>query len=67
VRPAPRCRNVSSIHPLVKTASAFHNIVDLVENRAGEEALAITNGNQLKAAGILGVNRATLRKKMTDD
>jgi two-component system nitrogen regulation response regulator GlnG len=50
-----------------ETASAFHNIVDLVETALVKEALAITNGNQLKAAGILGVNRATLRKKMTDD
>lgn len=28
-------------------------------------ALAMTSGNQVKAAEILGVNRATLRKKMT--
>ena len=45
-------------------ASAFHDIVDLVETTLVKEGLAITNGNQLKAAAILGVNRATLRKKM---
>ncbi|HMJ85714.1 MAG TPA: sigma 54-interacting transcriptional regulator, partial [Vicinamibacterales bacterium] len=51
----------------IATASAFHDIVDLVETTLVTEALAITNGNQLKAAGILGVNRATLRKKMSSD
>ncbi len=45
-------------------SSVFHNIVDLVEATLVNEALAITNGNQVKAAEILGVNRATLRKKM---
>jgi DNA-binding NtrC family response regulator len=49
------------------SASAFHDIIDLVETTLVKEALTITNGNQLKAAGILGVNRATLRKKMPDD
>jgi len=49
------------------TASAFHDIVDLVETALVHEGLAITNGNQLKAAAILGVNRATLRKKMSPD
>ena len=47
--------------------SAFHDIVDLVETALVKEGLAITNGNQLKAAAILGVNRATLRKKMSPD
>jgi two-component system, NtrC family, nitrogen regulation response regulator GlnG len=47
-------------------ASAFHDIIDLVETALVKEGLAITNGNQLKAAAILGVNRATLRKKMPD-
>lgn len=49
------------------SASAYHDIVDLVEQSLVSEALTITNGNQVKAAEILGVNRATLRKKMPPD
>jgi DNA-binding NtrC family response regulator len=45
--------------------SPFHLIVDLVEATLVQEALAITGGNQVKAAEILGVNRATLRKKIS--
>jgi DNA-binding NtrC family response regulator len=45
-------------------SSAYHDILDLVETALVAEALLVTNGNQVKAAGILGVNRATLRKKM---
>ena len=41
-------------------------MLDLVESTLVKEALTITKGNQLKAAEILGVNRATLRKKMPD-
>ena len=51
----------------MEASSAFHDIIDLVETTLVKEALTITNGNQLKAAGILGVNRATLRKKMPGD
>jgi DNA-binding NtrC family response regulator len=47
--------------------SPLHAIVDLVETTLVKEALAITGGNQVKAAEILGVNRATLRKKMVPD
>jgi DNA-binding protein Fis len=36
-----------------------------VETTLVKEALTITNGNQVKASDILGVNRATLRKKMS--
>jgi DNA-binding NtrC family response regulator len=43
--------------------SPFHDIVDLVEETLVREALTLTNGNQVKAAETLGVNRATLRKK----
>jgi two-component system response regulator AtoC len=46
------------------TSSAFHDIVDTVEETLVQEALTMTNGNQVKASEMLGVNRATLRKKM---
>ena len=48
-------------------ASPFHDVVDLVERELVKEALAVTKGNQVKAAEILGVNRATLRKKMSTE
>jgi DNA-binding NtrC family response regulator len=48
-------------------ASAFHDIVALVETTLVKEALAITNGNQVKASELLGLNRATLRKKASLD
>ncbi len=44
-------------------SSAFHDIVGIVEAALVKEALAITSGNQVKASDLLGVNRATLRKK----
>jgi DNA-binding NtrC family response regulator len=53
------------VGPSEDDPSPFHAIVDLVETTLVQEALAITGGNQVKAAEILGVNRATLRKKMT--
>ena len=45
-------------------SSAFHDIVDVVQETLVGEALTMTNGNQVKASEMLGVNRATLRKKM---
>jgi DNA-binding NtrC family response regulator len=48
-------------------STVFRDIIDLVESTLAQEALTITNGNQVKAADILGVNRATLRKKMPED
>ena len=47
--------------------SPFHEIVGLVEGTLVREALSITNGNQVKASELLGVNRATLRKKASGD
>ena len=45
----------------------FHQIVDVVETALVKEALTITHGNQVKASELLGVNRATLRKKAPPD
>jgi DNA-binding NtrC family response regulator len=47
--------------------SVFHEIVGLVESTLVKEALIITNGNQVKASELLGLNRATLRKKAPED
>lgn len=52
------------LEPSPKSPSPFHEITAVVEAALVKEALAITNGNQVKAADILGVNRATLRKKI---
>lgn len=46
------------------SGSVFHDIVEMVETTLVNEALAMTHNNQVKAADLLGVNRATLRKKM---
>jgi DNA-binding NtrC family response regulator len=43
--------------------SLYHDIVEVVETALVDEALIVTNGNQVKASELLGVNRATLRKK----
>jgi DNA-binding NtrC family response regulator len=52
--------------PSSRSSSVFHEIVRLVEGTLVKEALAITNGNQVKASELLGVNRATLRKKASE-
>ena len=49
------------------SASPYHDIIDIVETTLVQEALKVTNGNQVKAAAVLGVNRATLRKKISED
>ena len=49
--------------PLAPDASVYHEVVSVVEEALVQEALDITDGNQVKAADLLGVNRTTLRKK----
>ncbi len=41
-------------------------LLERVERPLLEEVLRRTGGNQLRAAGLLGINRNTLRKKLTD-
>jgi two-component system nitrogen regulation response regulator GlnG len=38
----------------------------MVEPILFQEVLASVDGNQIRAAGMLGINRNTLRKKLTD-
>ena len=48
-----------------KLPSNLHReVIDEVEKPLLENALKFTNGNQSKAAMMLGINRATLRTKM---
>jgi two-component system response regulator AtoC len=51
------------VEPSTGGGSLYHDIVEVVETALVDEALTITNGNQVKASELLGVNRATLRKK----
>lgn len=43
---------------------AFHGLIAQVERVLVGEALALTGGNQVQAAELLGLNRSTLRSKM---
>ena len=47
-----------------KIGDVYRVVVETVEKPLIEKALAITFGNQLKAAKILGINRNTLRAKI---
>jgi two-component system nitrogen regulation response regulator GlnG len=44
----------------------YHRILREVEGPLLSAALAVTRGNQIRAADLLGVNRNTLRKKIRD-
>jgi two-component system, NtrC family, nitrogen regulation response regulator GlnG len=44
----------------------YHRMIERVERPLIEAALARTDGNQIRAAALLGINRNTLRKKIID-
>jgi two-component system nitrogen regulation response regulator GlnG len=44
----------------------YRSLIERVERPMIEAALARTEGNQIKAAALLGINRNTLRKKIVD-
>lgn len=49
-----------------ESGQIYHQLVERVERPLIEAALEYTGGNQLKAASLLGINRNTLRKKITE-
>jgi len=48
------------------TAALHDDMLALVEPVLLRETLAAVDGNQIRAASLLGINRNTLRKKLTD-
>ncbi len=52
--------------PLLEPCDLHEIVISQVEKPLIELTLEYTNGNQLKAAEMLGINRNTLRKKITD-
>jgi two-component system nitrogen regulation response regulator GlnG len=48
----------------VPAGSIYHDLIDTVEAALIHAALEATGGNQVRAAELLGVHRATLRKRM---
>ena len=47
-------------------AGPYWTLVQRLESAVIREALARSGGNQIQAARLLGINRNTLRKKMTE-
>jgi len=47
-------------------SDAYHRVLTRVERPLVEAVLDKTQGNQIRAAAILGINRNTLRKKITE-
>jgi two-component system nitrogen regulation response regulator GlnG len=59
-------RYFASFGTQMPPAGLYHRIVEEVEAPLISAALAATRGNQIKAAQLLGLNRNTLRKKISD-
>jgi two-component system nitrogen regulation response regulator GlnG len=49
-----------------ESGQVYHRLIERVERPLIEAALARTDGNQIRAAALLGINRNTLRKKIVD-
>lgn len=47
-----------------KDGALYHSVIEAIERPLLEHILGRTEGNQLKAARILGINRNTMRSKI---
>jgi two-component system, NtrC family, nitrogen regulation response regulator GlnG len=52
-------------HETMPPPGLYHRCMPLVERPLIETTLRAVGGNQIKAAAILGINRNTLRKKIS--
>jgi len=48
-----------------QTADLYHLVLSEVEQPLFERVMKYTEGNQTRAAALLGISRSTLRKKLT--
>ena len=57
---------ISSINDNSKNMNVYDDIIKTIEKPLIENILNYTRGNQIKASTILGLNRNTLRKKISE-
>ncbi|MBN1930703.1 MAG: sigma-54-dependent Fis family transcriptional regulator [Desulfobacterales bacterium] len=61
-----KCFKAVDSSPFFKSGQLYKNIIQIVEKTMIEEALEFCDHNQLKASGLLGMNRSTFRNKITE-
>jgi two-component system nitrogen regulation response regulator GlnG len=59
-------QEVESALAVPEPSDVYRTILERVERPLLEAVLARTDGNQIRAAALLGINRNTLRKKISD-
>ena len=57
---------ISSINDNITKMNVYDDFIKTVEKPLIENILDYTRGNQIKASSILGLNRNTLRKKISE-
>jgi DNA-binding protein Fis len=57
--------NIDDLFLLENEGKVWRSVIDSTEKPLLERIMSYTKGNQLKAARILGINRNTLRAKLS--